>query len=74
MNCLLSAARGTRAAELMTLSADNIDPEYFMEQRRGTSEPGHSPTCLAAALGDLPKLQGRATLNRRPDFLASSQG
>ena len=37
-------------AELMTLSADNVDSEYFMEQWRWTQRWGQSPACAVAAL------------------------
>lgn len=61
MSHCLAVARGT-CAELMTLSADHVDSEYFMQLWRWTQGWGHSPACAAAALRALKSCRTGACL------------
>lgn len=56
----------------MTLSADHIDSEYFMDPWRWTSERGRSPPRAARDRQQLP--EGDASLSRRLDGPASLPG
>lgn len=56
----------------MTLSADNIDSEYFMEKWRWTSEM-RSVTHMWGGSRALKSCR-RGTLSSRLDFLANFQG
>lgn len=58
----------------MTLSADNIDPEYFMEQRRGTSEMGSLTHMSSGSSRKPPQAAGQGHAEQKAGFPSQLSG